>query len=549
MPAEAAPLYDRLQSLENVLLAWHEEKEKDQKQKEHRFRRFLVQLVIIAATAVGVVWSMLEMGAWYWDRWQKRTMAERYNAVANSMYEEENSPDVALQMLEQSLALDDCFETRYQYAYIKGMKAVQLLLNLDRPFTSDELNTAHLSLAEAKFLIQLSPDRPEGYILESQIYTALGEYDNAEKSIQRALEIVPDHAFAQIRYTTLLFNQQKYQEAQKIVEKVLAANPDYKWGYLWYGLVLDAQKKKKDAIIQLEKAIELDPKFDTAIYNLGLSHLNSRPRNYAGARKYFLQVLKINPSYKQAYYQLGMSYGFEDRYDVALTYMDKALAVSKDYLTAHQWKALVLFEMKRYDEAIVSYSEAIMLDPRNDELYVSRARVKYNLQQLNDAICDLDFALELNPQNSEALMIRSEIHAKNGNITAALADIDEAMKISKGKGTLADLWSTRAKIQYSAGKTAEAIADQKKAVACYRSKHTLCNLAWYQANAGLTADALKTLDDLHKLDGKFAKAWKLRAKLLKNQDKAAALAAVDKCLAVTPEDKEMQKLKKELLAK
>jgi uncharacterized protein HemY len=37
--------------------------------------------------------------------------------------------------------------------------------------------------------------------------------------------------------------------------------------------------------------------------------------------------------------------------------------------------------------------------------------------------------------------------------------------------------------------------------------------------------------------------------LLKNQDKAAALAAVDKCLAVTPEDKEMQKLKKELLAK
>lgn len=545
--SETIQLYKRLKSLEDVLSSWHKEQEKEQRQKEHRFRRFLIQLVIITTTAIGVLWSLVEMGAWYLDRLQKEKMAERYNAVANSMYEEENSPDVALQMLEQSLALSDTFETRYQFAYIKGMKAVQLLLNLDRPFKSDELNTAHLSLAEAKFLIQLAPDRPEGYILESQIYTALKEYENAEKSIQQAMTIAPDHAFAKIRYTTLLYNQKKYQEAEAVIKEVVGSFPDYKWGYLWYGLILDAQKKKKEAVIQLEKAIELDPKFDTAIYNLGCCYLKSRPRNFAKARECFQQVLMFNPGYKQAYYQLGMSYGYEDRYDVALTYMDKALALSDDYLTALNWKALILFELKRYEEAIQTYSKAIMLDPRNDDLYIRRASAKIELKQFDSAINDLDFALELNPQNSEAVMIRSDIYAKTGNIEAAISGIDAAIKNSNGdKAMLADLWNTRAKIQLKSGKFSEAVADQKKAVENFKSKYTLYYLALYQKRCNMVEDALKTLNELHRLDRKFAPAWKLRAELLKNQDKAAALEAVNNYLSLKPEDEEMLTLKKEL---
>lgn len=544
---EMIQLYGRLKSLEDVLSSWHEEQKRNQAKKEHRFRRFLVQLVIISTTAVGVLWSLLEMGAWYLDQLQKEKMAERYNAVANSMYEQENDPDVALQMLEQSIALNDTFETRYQFAYIKGMKAVQVLLNLDRPFSKDELNMAHQSLADAKFLIQLEPDRPEGYILESQIYTALKEYKDAENAILQALKIEPDHAFAQVRYATLLYNQKKFDDARAVIEKVVSAYPDYKWGYLWYGLVLDALKQKENALVQFEKAIKLDPKFDTAIYNLGCSYLNSRPRNFAKARECFQRVLTINPAYKQAYYQLGMSYGYEDRYDVALTYMDKAIALSEDYLTAQNWKALVLFEMKRYEEAIQAYSAAIMLDPRNDELYVRRAAAKVDSKQFDTAVNDLNFALELNPQNTEAVMILSNLYLETGNTELALAKIDHALNAAKDdKALSADLWNLRAKLWQKKGDFAAAAADQKKAVECFKSKYTLYYLALYQKQGNMNEDALKTLDEIQQLDPRFAAAWKLRADLLKAQDKAAALKAVETYLTLKPQDKKMQELKKEL---
>lgn len=87
------------------------------------------------------------------------------------------------------------------------------------------------------------------------------------------------------------------------------------------------------------------------------------------------------------------------------------------------------------------------------------------------------------------------------------------------------------------------------AVKCYKSKFTLYYLALYQYRAKQNNEALKTLDELHKLDGKYSNAWKLRAMLLKNSDKAAALKAVDKYLSLRPQDKSMQKLRKELSSK
>ena len=543
-------IQDQLKSLEDVFVSWHQEREKAEQRAEKRLQRFLVQLVIFGTGALGTVWTAVEMGSWYYDRLQQEKMAARYLSVANDMYEKENNPDVALQMLDNAIELDDNFETRYQKAYIKGMKSVHSLLNLDRPFNKEELNTAHQSLADAKFLIQLREERPEGYILESQIYTALKEFDNAEKSIKKALTIAPDHIFAKIRYITLLYNQKKYDEALQIISKVVETAPNDKWGHLWYGLVLDAKRKKSEALKQFELAIKLDPKFDVAIYNLGLSYMNARPRNFAKARECFQRVLKVNPAYRAAYYQLGMSYGYQDRYDVALTYMDKAIALSADYLTAQNWRALVLFEMKRFDESAAGYSTAIMLDPRNDELYVRRAAAWSALKKFDQAINDLNFALELNSQNIEAVMILSDVYLETGNFNLALEKIDSAIKAAAAdKALLADLWNLRAKLWLKKSDFAAAVKDQHNAVKCYKSKFTLYYLALYQYRAKQNNEALKTLDDLHKLDGKYSNAWKLRAMLLKNSDKAAALKAVDKYLSLRPQDKSMQKLRKELSSK
>ena len=230
--------------------------------------------------------------------------------------------------------------------------------------------------------------------------------------------------------------------------------------------------------------------------------------------------------------------------------MDKAIALSADYLTAQNWRALVLFEMKRFEESAEGYSAAIMLDPRNDELYVRRAAAWSALKKFDQAINDLNFALELNSQNLEAVMILSDVYLETGNFNLALEKIDSAIKAAASdKSLLADLWNLRAKLWLKKSDFAAAVKDQLKAVECYKSKFTLYYLALYQYRAKQSSEALKTLDDLHMIDDKFSNAWKLRATLLKNTDKAAALKAVDKCLSLKPQDSSMQKLRKELSSK
>jgi tetratricopeptide (TPR) repeat protein len=110
----------------------------------------------------------------------------------------------------------------------------------------------------------------------------------------------------------------------------------------------------------------------------------------------------------------------------------------------------------------------------------------------------------------------------------------------------ADFLTLRAEIHQQGGNLTAAIADQKEAIEIYKNPKTLYTLALYQSQAKMNADALKTLDELKASHPQYAPAWKLRVELLKDQDKAAALEAADRYLALQPQDVEMQKMKKEL---
>ncbi len=545
--AESGDILKKLIDLEKALDNWKEGQIKADSRREKRWRRFFIGLLSGATVVIGTAWSLIEFGAWYWGQIQIEKMAERYAEVAYEMFDRENNPDVALNMLDKALELEpDSFEYRYRHAYITGGKSARTLLNLDRPFTKEELDLAHHTLAEAKFLKDLSPDREEPYILEALIYTAQKEYKKAEELINKAVIINPENSYAKVRFATLLYNQGKIAEAQKVMGETAAMDPDSKWVRLWYGIILNAAKKRKEALAEFQKAIEIDPKFDTALYNLGCCYLNARPRQFNEARDVFHQVLKINPSYKEAYYQLGMSYGYEDKYDIALTYMNKAVALSADYLTARNWKALVLFEMKRFEEAVAEYTEAIHLSPQNDDLYVRRAAANIELKKIQDAINDLNFALEINKSNIEAVTILSKAYLQTENYDLALNCIDLALKNATANEDRAELFILRAKCRMNKNGLEAAIADQTEAIQAYRSKYTLLGRVKYYRQAGKIDEALADIGEIYKIDPKFRAARKLEVYLHLNRDQIKALEAVNAYLALSPQDDEIRKIKTEI---
>ena len=538
---------EKLTALEQALEKWQQEQARAAKKQEHRWKIFLSKLGGLIVLGGGILWTFSEMGAWYYDRYKISDMADRYSTVAKEMFERENNPTVALALVDKAIELDDNkFEYRFQEAYIKGSQAVRVLLNLDRPLNKDELDSAHSALADAKFLKDLAPDRAEGFILESQIYTALGEYDKAESAIREAVRVAPNDAFAKVRFVTLLHARKRNDEALSIIEDVVSHNPDFKWGHLWHGLVLNAVGKREDAIVAVKKSLEIDPKFDVALYNLACFYLNARPRQFNVAREYFRRALSVNPSYKEAYYQLGMSYGYQDNYDVALTYMSKAVELSEDYLTARNWRALVLFEMKRFEEAAEEYGKAIRLDPANDRLYVRRAAAWVEMKDFRRAVADLNFAREINPANVEALSALGKVYLETGNLELALARIDEAVSLTKKGTLLSDLYRVRSEIHVRRDALPLAIEDASRSITAYKSKFSLMHRARLYCTMGKPEKALQDIAETHLADPKYAPAWKLEFQILKTTNPRAAVDVAKTYLSLCPQDKEVLEEKTKL---
>ena len=419
----------------------------------------------LVRTVVGlgaVAMILVKGGAWYYQRQLIHEMAERYIRVAEELYYGENNADVAMPFVEKALELEDENPDYIFFkAYMKGMAATARLLNLDRPFTKEELNQAHQALAEAKFLEQLAPERAEPYILQGQILAALKETDRATRALEKAVSLDPMNDFAHVRLALVKLDRRDVQGAKASLAEAEHINPASKWVWLWKGVI--ARENDGDlaaARTCYEKALEIDPHFDLALYNLGASYIGKTEKNYEKARENYLKVLKVNPDYKEACYAIGMTYGYENNYAVAKVWMEKAIALDAGFLTAHKFLGVVLGEMKDYEGAIASYEAALHLDPMNDDIYVRKSKMELALGKYDEALRDLEFARELNPTKRTMLYL-GDFYAKKGAFEKALDYYDRAIGMD---AKYAEAYAGKAEVLSLQGKREEALEAVETAI-------------------------------------------------------------------------------------
>ena len=406
---------------------------------------------------------------WYINFQQISRMADRYVEVANRMYYEEGNPDVAITFLDKAIKLrDGKAEYRFLRAYIDGLASMRLLFNLGRPFTKTELDTVHRSLAEAVFLQELEPNRAEPYLLQGQILTALKEYDRAETALRKAVALAPDNDFVHVRLGALQLEKREVDSACKELDEALRLNPRSKWAWLWKGVLAnDHRQSPEEARSCYGKALEIDPKFDMALYNMGWTWVKGKERDYAKARKFMLDALRVNPAYKEACYAIGMFYGYEDNYAVAKVWFDKAIALDAGFLDAWKMRGVVKGEMSDFSGAVADLDGAIRLDPMNADLYVRRAKMLSALGRNGESLRDLSFALELDPKSKRALLYMGDVHAAGGDLKRALDAYDRALALD---GAYAEAYAHKADVVARGGDLATAVVLLDKAISVTKYK-------------------------------------------------------------------------------
>ena len=508
-----------------------------------RLQRLVVMPILKCIALIAFIGGMWDFVSWAHGRYEIRTMAARYAQVAKDVYTGENNPEVAAQFLDKAIELQDGnADYRYLRAYMQGMATTRKFLNLDRPFTKEELDQAHTAYAEALFLQNLRPERPESYVLQAQIFAALKEAPRAEAALMKALAKDADNSFVHLRLAQVRMDRRDMAGAEKALEDARRLDPSSKWVWLWKGVLTREMKKDvAGARTFFEKAIEIDPKFDMAWYNMGWTWMDKAFKDYAKARAAFQKALLLNPDYKEACYAMGMSYGYEDNYPVAKVWMDKAVALDAAFLTAIKWRGIICGEMKDYVGAIADFDRAILLDPMNADLYVRRAKMAERLGKTDEALRDLRFALDLKPDAKRTWMYLGDIHKAVGNLQSSLACYEKAVRIDPEYD---DALARMAMALVALGRADEALAkiDLAISAAKFNQKAFWLQKADILAALNKGKEAIACCEKARTIDPKFALAWRKEADLRKlANDRENFRRALSAYLELVPTDAQARK--------
>lgn len=509
--------------------------EEKEAQREARWRKFFTKMVSFTVLGISATLAAWEFVNFLYERYEIQKEADEYYEVAQSVFLEENNPEVATVFLDKALNLDADFEYRFFKTYIEGLGIVRTLFNLDRPYSKKELDSAHMLVAEAKLMKTVEPDREEPYILSGQLYAALGEPEKALLELEKAIKINPKNSYAHLRYGVALFGVKKNNEAKKEFDIALSID-DSKWAYLWHGVIEAETSKDFDKARSFyQKALDKDPKFDLALYNLAWSYMLQKQRDYPKAKEHLEQALKINPDYKEAYYAMGMLYGYQDRYEIGKVYMSKAIEKDQEYTTAYKWRAIMQSEMKQYNEAIEDFTAAINISPENIDLYARRAGVYQKQQKVEQAIADLRYALEINPDNKRTLQYLANLYRDAGQTQNAFDYYTKALLIDKANE---DLFAERAILYKKIGDTQKALEDLNEAIAISRYKperHIFKRALLHEEMKNIDL-AIKDYQDVVEKDKNNAEAWWKLFVLQKNRNIAIAYEALKRYLELKPQD-------------
>jgi serine/threonine protein kinase/tetratricopeptide (TPR) repeat protein len=269
-------------------------------------------------------------------------------------------------------------------------------------------------------------------------------------------------------------------EEQKQLKKRDTSNPEAYQAYIrgrYYWNKRTAENVKK-AIEQFQQAAEKDPNYALAYVGLadcyvllieyaGASTTDTVPKSIALAER----ALQLDPSLGEAHTSLGWCYGAGLwQWGKAESEFKRAIELSPNYPTAHQWYSLVLRDQGRFDEAKFEIKRAQELDPLS--LIIGQSVAQSYLFLEGDSTRALEEAkrvVDLDPNYPRGLEVLGWIYLKQGRNSEAIAALQKAVAAGGDRR----IFSSLGYVLAISGKKAEALKLLKEVQAKYERHEAL----------------------------------------------------------------------------
>ena len=355
--------------------------------------------------------------------------------------------------------------------------------------------------AVLQFLAEESLTGPQAEIEDAigTLYAQQGEWGEARKRFELALELDQSYVKARVHLAVVLRTQKDLQGALDALAPAAAMNPPNAEVSLEVGRTLAAAGKDEDALQQFEaaakadaktpgvqlemamalqrmgrqqeavpwfqQAIEREPKNGMALTNLGLAlTLTGKGKD---ALEYFKRALAENPNDPVIYKDLGVCHIQLSAFDEAIEDFKKALELQPYDSQVHYDLGLAYKFKDRTDEAVAELSKAGDMDPKLQDPPYTLGILFMQLGRLDEAVTELRRAVALRPENGDAWAILGSTLKQDSRLPEAADALKKAIPLQPGQPgprvTLAGVLAEQAGNLSQQAEAADAAGDHQKA--------------------------------------------------------------------------------------
>ncbi|MGE3467475.1 MAG: winged helix-turn-helix domain-containing protein [Pyrinomonadaceae bacterium] len=186
----------------------------------------------------------------------------------------------------------------------------------------------------------------------------------------------------------------------------------------------------------LEQAVEMDPNF--ALGHAALADAYAfDSKNHGLAVIEARRAMELDDSIGQPYATIGFVKLFWDwNPSEAESHFRKAISLTPDYSTAHQWYAMHLAATGRLNEALAEINRAVELEPDSVAINTDVCRVYYFLQRYDEAEAQCIKTLGMDPDSYDSHRLLYDIYTAKGMYAEAVGQFVVSERLTVNSSTL-----------------------------------------------------------------------------------------------------------------
>jgi serine/threonine-protein kinase len=279
--------------------------------------------------------------------------------------------------------------------------------------------------------LELDPGIAIGHICAGEVQMGTGAYKDAASEFDLATTYEPssDDAFRDLAKAYQLLG--RMDEAERTLQKAIQIRPQYWRGYYQLGVLYSNNARYDEAVSQFKRATELAPDTPRAWASLGGAYIHAG--DFEKAISALQRAISIRPNWG-GYSNLGTAQLYERNFGAAISSFEQGAKLGSQQVIvlgnlarAYHWDPTRRTEADAaYRRAIAAAGEDLKVNPQDADAFILLANYHAMVGEKAEALAWLQKAEAARPDDSETAYQAAIVYAQFGDHAKALTALEQA---------------------------------------------------------------------------------------------------------------------------